>query len=147
MTKVKILAVFSAVLFLVILLLPTLVQPVKALGGGNSWYEYWSSNPTVQYGDYPQNISSQVTVCGSDYNWWLKVAVVISVYEYNQYYGVNTVNFRVALYFDSFASESMPAPRPVPADFVTIETAQHNNPLEKWYQGLCRVFVSRCSAL
>ena len=46
--------------------------------------------------------------------------MVVSIYQYQPDYQWDVVNFRVALYFDSFADESLPVPLPVPAEWVVF---------------------------
>jgi hypothetical protein len=59
-------------------------------------------------------------VQSSDGNWWIKIALVVSIYQYEPYYDDDMVAFRVAVYFDSYASTSLPMPNPVPASRVTF---------------------------
>ena len=85
---------------------------------GNVWWEYWHTGRYDNYPDFPYNISTTTTVYSADYDYWVKVALDVSVYEYGSYFGsLDTVNFRLALYFDSFAQEGL---WPVTASFVTF---------------------------
>jgi len=115
MIKVKHLALIIAALLLLFFPATNLVRPVKAIEADDHWYEYWHNYQL--YGDSPQNVSSTTTVYDSTGHWWVKLALVVTVTEYTQDFGDDVVNFRVALYYDSFADEGF---QPIPADYVTF---------------------------
>ena len=111
--------VIVAIILLLLPLVSSLVEPVKA--SGNVWWEYWHSGCYQNYAGYPHNISTTTTIYSESYDYWVKVTLVVSIYEYSTYFGYDAVNFRLLLYFDSFAQEGhWPPITPVPADFVTF---------------------------
>ena len=116
MMKTKAFAIISVALLLSAL--SSIPTGNAVIGVSNLWYETWHNY--VLYGDHPQNISTTVSVQSPDGDLWIDVALVVSVYEYTQFLGDDTVNFKVTLYFDSFASEEIPVPVPVTASFVTF---------------------------
>lgn len=116
--KIKAFAMVTAAL---LLLSSCLIQLGEAAYvGSDRWIETWHSGSYQNYPDYPENISTTTTVYSADYKLWVKIALVVSVYQYQPDVDHDCVNFRVALYFDSFASESLPVPLPEVADSVTF---------------------------
>lgn len=117
MSRMKIAVVVASLVLL--FMLSVMISPTKAvISGDNLWYEYRHSYKL--YGDNPESISTSSFAASPDYSWWINIGLVASVYEYTQFFGDDSVNFRLALYFDSYASENMPVPIPVAADFVTF---------------------------
>lgn len=114
MMKTKAFAMVSVIL-LVLSLASSLIQSVKA--SGNVWWEYWHSGRYQNYPGYPYNISTTATIYSADYDYWVKVALVVSVCEYEPYDPYDMVHFKLVLYFDSFAQEGL---QPVAASFVTF---------------------------
>lgn len=102
----------------ILLLLPlasSLIQPAKA--SSDHWDECWHGGIYENYPGYPENVSTTITVYSDDESQWVKIALVVSVYQYEPYVDDDIVVLRVALYYDSFADETM---LPVPAAFVTL---------------------------
>jgi len=112
--KKKTYALLSVILVLP-LLSSSLIQPVKA--SSYIWWEYWHSGRYQNYPGYPYNISTTTTIYSVDYDYWVKVALVVSVCEYEPYDPYDMVHFKLAVYFDSFAQEGL---WPVTASFVTF---------------------------
>lgn len=82
----------------------------SGLSIGTLWSEHWHSGIYENYPGYPENVSTTKTVQSADGNYWAKIALVVSVYEYEyeaHLGGVDAVYFRVALYFDSFVDEGL----------------------------------------
>lgn len=118
MKKIKT-CVTVVLLLLLPLLAPSLIQPVKA--SPNYWYapwlDYqWNVNPEGVHQPVV-NLSTATTVYSGDESQWVKTALVVSVYDYEPYVSADRVVFRVVLYYDSFADETM---LPVPAATVTL---------------------------
>lgn len=114
MITMKACAMLSAVL----VLLASLLVPkgYSTVSGGNLWYGIWHQ---YQYHtNNPENISASTTIYAPTGDTWFNVALVVSVYQYEPHFdNEDMVNFRVALYFDSFAAQGY---IPVPARMVTL---------------------------
>lgn len=107
-----------AMICMIFLLLPlasSLIQPAKA--SSDHWDEYWHGGIYENYPGSPENVSTTITVYNDQQSQWVKIALVVSVYQYEPYVDDDVVVLRVALYYDSFAEEDV---LPVPADSVTI---------------------------
>lgn len=100
----------------ILLLLPlasSLIQSVKASSYWSAtWHDY------IPYSGSPFNRSRTTTVYSPDLNYWVKIALVVSIYGYTTDFDVDSVQFRAALYFDSFADEGL---YPVPAEYAAIK--------------------------
>jgi hypothetical protein len=102
------------VILLLLQVVSSLIQPAKA--SGSSWDEYWHAGIYESYPGYPENVSNTITVYNDDGSQWVKIALVVSVYQYEPYVDDDIVVLRVGLYYDSFADGVLPCP----ADAVTI---------------------------
>lgn len=110
--KTKAFAIITVALLLSAL---SLIQTGNAvIGESNWWYEYWHDH--ADYTSHPQNISTTFSVSSAGGDFWIDAALVVSVYQYNPDDQWDSVNFRVALYFDSFASVALP----VTAEWITF---------------------------
>ena len=106
-----------AMIGVILLLLPlasSLIQPAKA--SSDHWDEYWHAGIYENYPGYPEDVSTTITVYNDDESQWVKIALVVSVYQYEPYVDDDIVVLRVALYYDSFADGVLP----VPAYAVTL---------------------------
>jgi len=115
MRKTKACAIIGVTLLLSVL---SPIQKGNANGSSNSWSRTWHNY--ASYTERPLNFSTTIRVSDPNYDYWIDVALVVSIYQYNEDVQHDSVNFRAALYFDSFASESLPVPMPVVADYVKI---------------------------
>jgi hypothetical protein len=97
-----------AVLLLLPLLAPILIQPVKA---SNIWAAAWMD---YQYNVDPEgvhhpiaNLSTTTTLTDDTGMFTTKIALVVPVYDYEPYVDLDLVAFRTMLYFDSFAEGTL----------------------------------------
>jgi len=118
MNKTKACTTVIAILIFLVLA-PNLVQSVKA-SSNTLWSETWHSGIYEDYPGYPQNISTTKIVYSESGYFWVKIGLVVSVYQYEPWYEYDAVFFRVVLYFDSFASEELGTPLPVTAQHVSF---------------------------
>ena len=117
MVKTKAYALLGVILLLVPLV-SSLIETVKASSYWNvTWHNYFN------YSGSPINRSSTTIVFSADYDYWVEIALVVSIYDYNTDAGVDAVAFRVALYFDSFADKGL---YPVPAEYVVFKIDKDN---------------------
>ena len=117
MIKRKVCAIIIVILMFLALVL-NLLQPVKA--SSNSWSETWHSGIYENYPGYRQNISTTKTVYSTCGNYWIKIGLVVSVYQYQPWLNHDAVFLMLGLYFDSFANEGLPTPLPVAAQHVSF---------------------------
>ena len=98
MRKVRIPLLVGVLFFSSVLIVPQ----SKAAFSSDTWWESYG-NYQSYFPPAPQNISSTTIVYSSNYHYWAKVALVVSVYQYELHVDTDArVNFRIALYFDSF---------------------------------------------
>jgi len=80
------------------------VKPVEA---ASLWSETWHSGIYEDYPGYPQNVSATKIIysSGGPPYYWIKTALVVSIYQYQPWYDDDAVFLRMSLYFDSFAEQ------------------------------------------
>jgi hypothetical protein len=107
------------------------IAPTKATS--DTWYAIWHSYQ--ERSQNPVNLSSTTILYSSGNNYWVKIVLVTSVYQYSTLVTDNAVTFRTAVYVDSFASSSIPVPLPYPAEDVSIvieKDDQSSNRNNQW---------------
>ncbi|UCE95448.1 MAG: hypothetical protein JSV51_06895 [Candidatus Bathyarchaeota archaeon] len=107
-------------LIIMALLVSTLIsiQIQNVMAPGNVWSRTWHS--WAYYTERPINLSTTKRVTSSDLSFWVDTSLVASIYQYTQDGSYDTVNIRVAVYVDSFASEDLPVPLPAICDYIQI---------------------------
>jgi hypothetical protein len=103
MKSVRAYAAVTMVLML-ILYYPQIVKPASATENGTDWWRGdWHNNE--DHTQAPINLSTTVTLTDSTCRYMVKAGLVVSVYQYEPYYNLSMVNFRMALYFDSSVTQ------------------------------------------
>ena len=90
-------------LLLLSILASGLIKFTKATESDNLWYTTWGN--FQDYSDAPETVSTTTTVSDVTGIYQYKVALVVSVYQYQSFYDCDSVNFRVAVYIESSSTE------------------------------------------